>query len=171
MKLRVLLPFALLLAAVGPARATEPVFPGLQAVLTAAEWQRAGLDRLTPDQLGVIDAALIRHLLRSPAPVSTSPIPPAPAAAAAPKPGLFERFGLTRSSGPDWRSQPPLEARATGWLTVNRFTLDNGQVWEGTEGIPFDVAGQDVVIEARPGETFVVKLKSGSAPVRVRRVK
>ncbi|MEI7799613.1 MAG: hypothetical protein WCI28_05430, partial [Opitutaceae bacterium] len=36
-------------------------FPGLQAVLTPAEWQRAGLDRLSPDELGVIDAALIRQ--------------------------------------------------------------------------------------------------------------
>ena len=36
-------------------------FPGLKSVLTQAEWERAGLDRLTPDQIGVIDAALIRH--------------------------------------------------------------------------------------------------------------
>lgn len=171
MKFRACLPLLLLpLGSSVPAlRAADAVFPGLQAVLTPAEWQRAGLDRLTPDQLGVIDAALIRHLLRSPTPVSTTPIPQAPAAA--PKPGLFERFGFTRSSGPDWRSQPPLEARATGWLTVNRFTLDNGQVWEGTEGIPFDLAGREIVIEARPGEAFVVRLKSGSAPIRVRRVK
>ena len=28
-------------------------FPGLKAVLTKAEWERAGLDKLTPDQIGV----------------------------------------------------------------------------------------------------------------------
>src|ERR1044072_6861620 len=39
----------------------ESKFPGLKAVLSAAEWERAGLDRLTPDQIGVIDAALIRR--------------------------------------------------------------------------------------------------------------
>lgn len=169
MHLRALLPLALLFAVAAPA-AEAPVFPGLQIVLTAAEWKRAGLDQLTPDQIGVIDAALIRHLLRQAPAVSTPPVP-APAAPR-PKSGLFERFGLGRgSSEVDWRNQPPLEARATGWLTVNRFTLDNGQVWEGTEAIPFDLAGQDIVIEARPNEAFALKLKSGSAPVRVRRVK
>ena len=32
-------------------------FPGLQSLLSPAEWKRAGLDRLSPDQIGVIDAA------------------------------------------------------------------------------------------------------------------
>ncbi|HTO03720.1 MAG TPA: hypothetical protein VL069_08460 [Opitutus sp.] len=39
----------------------EDGFPGLKTILSEAEWQRAGLDRLSPDQIGVIDAALIRH--------------------------------------------------------------------------------------------------------------
>lgn len=173
------LSFALLAFSALPVSAAENSFPGLHTVLTSAEWERAGLDRLTPDQIGVIDAALIRHLVRQSATTSTptaAAAPTAPASAApttAPtaKSGLLERFGLGRNSGPDWREQPPLEARATAWLTVNRFTLDNGQVWEGVEAITFDLAGQDVVIEARPNESFALKLKSGSASVRVRRVK
>ena len=161
MKLARLLPLALLLVA-SPAPAAETIFPGLQTVLTETEWKRAGLDRLTPDQIGVIDAALIRHLVRT---------APAAAATPAPKPGLLSRFGLTRAPETDWRAQPPLEARATAWLTTNRFTLDNGQVWEGVETIPFDLAGQDIIIEARPLEAFALKLKSGSVAIRVRRVK
>ena len=41
----------------------QPALPGLRAILTATEWQRAGLDRLSPDEIGVIDAALIRRQL------------------------------------------------------------------------------------------------------------
>lgn len=163
-----LLPFTLLLVTAASA-AEPPVFPGLQSVLTAEEYKRAGLDRLTPDQIGVIDAALIRHLLRTAPPVSTPPLPE-PAAAKS-KPSLLDRFGLTRGPSVDWRTLPPLEARATGWQGSNRFTLDNGQVWEGTETIPFELPGQDIVIEARPGDAFALKLKSGSAAIRVRRVK
>ena len=172
------IPFLLVsLTLAASALAAEPVFPGLRSVLTSAEWQRAGLDRLTPDQIGVIDAALIRHHLRAvPAPaVTPAPAPSAtvsaPAPAPAPKPGLLSRFGLTRLTDSDWRNQPPLEARATAWLTSNRFTLDNGQVWEGIETIPFDVAGKDIIISARPMESFALTLKSGSAAIRVRRVK
>ena len=150
----------------------QPAFPGLRAFLTDAEWKRAGLDRLSPDEIGVIDAALIRRQVAAitSAPAPTPATPPAPAPK--PKPTLAERFGLSRAAvETDWRTQPPLEARATAWLTVNRFTLDNGQVWEGVEAITFDLAGKEVVIEARPMESFALKLKSGSPSVRVRRVR
>lgn len=162
MKLARLLPLALLFAVAAPAPAAENIFPGLHSVLTAAEWQRAGLDRLTPDQIGVIDAALIRHLLRPAA---------NPTAAPATKPSLWERFGLTRLPDSDWRTQPPLVAQVTAWQGGNRFVLDNGQVWEGVEPIPFELPGRHVSIEARPMGNFALKLNDQSAPVRVRRVK
>src|SRR4051812_6967600 len=50
---------------IAPAVFAQSTFPGLKSVLTEAEWKRARLDRLTPDELGVIDAALIRHYRRS----------------------------------------------------------------------------------------------------------
>lgn len=163
MKLRALLPAALLLLSAPFASAEEPVFPGLKSVLTEAEWKRSGLSQLSPDQLGVVDAALIRYLLRN--------APPTPAAApAAPKPSLFERFGLT-SLGGDWRKQPPLVAKVTAWQGANRFVLDNGQVWQGLEDIPFEIAGKEITIEARPMNAFALKLSDTSAAVRVQRVK
>ena len=62
MKTLRLLSLFLLLAGALPA---TPAFPGLQSLMTDAEWKRAGLDRLTPDQIGVIDAVLIRYNLQS----------------------------------------------------------------------------------------------------------
>lgn len=155
----------------------DGIFPGLKEVLTDAEWKRAGMDRLTPDQLGVIDAALIRHYMRAITGVGPLPRHPvAPTAAAAPvasaatsNPWVF--FGLTKLPDIDWRTQPPLVAQFAGWKSANRFALDNGQEWEGVEQIPFEMAGRQVTIEARPLGGFALKLDSNTAVVRVRRVK
>lgn len=178
MNLRRLFCLTLLLAA--PALADEGVFPGLRSVLTDAEWKRAGLDRLSPDQIGVIDAALISHYMR--AVTGVGPLPSTAALAArsradqaamagsAPR-GIWDRFGLTKLTDTDWRTQPPLTARCTAWQGSNRFVLDNGQVWEGVEIIPFDVAGKPVIIEARPMGNFALKLEEKGVAVMVRRVK
>lgn len=156
-------------------------FPGLKNIMTEAEWKRAGLDRLTPDEIGVIDAALIKHTLRTSsdaASTTTAAQPPTPAAGATPaetaaaRSRFWEKFGLNISaSGPDWRTQPPMVAKVTGWRGANGFVLDNGQVWEGVEKIPFDLPGSSVTIEARPMGAFALKLNDDSVAVRVRRVK
>ena len=169
----------------------DGIFPGLKEVLTEAEWKRAGLDRLTPDQLGVVDAALIRHYMR--AITGVGPLPHNPAAptaaevaaapgfagaavAGAPAPSAANPvaafFGLTKLPDIDWRNQPPLVAKFAGWKSTNRFALDNGQEWEGTEQIPFEMAaGRSLTIEARPMGGFALKLDDNTTTVRVRRVK
>lgn len=166
-----------LLAAVSAARADD-LFPGLKTVLSDAEWKRAGLDRLTPDQLGVVDAALIRYQaaltarLRAAAPASSSH----PAAAAGvpavrdAKPGLLERFGLPTLTS-DWRSLPPLKATVQKWESANRFVLDNGQVWEGLEPITYELVGREVEIQARPNNQFALLVDGANTTLRVYRVR
>lgn len=153
----------------------EPVFPGLRSIMTDAEWSRAGLDKLTPDQIGVIDAALIKHHLtasRNAAATSSTPAAATtPAEAAATRSRFWEKFGLASASAPDWRTQPPMTAKVTSWRGANGFVLDNGQIWEGLEKIPYDLPGNSVVIEARPLGAFALKLNEDSVTVRVRRVK
>src|SRR3954471_21510117 len=114
MKLLSLLVCGLLVTSI---HAAETTFPGLKEVLTDAEWKRAGLDRLTPDQVGVIDAALIRHYMRAITGAGPLPRAPAtPAATPAADPGAAPAggnsfsafFGLTKLSEIDWRTQPPL---------------------------------------------------------------
>lgn len=176
----------LAVALVTPAVAAESVFPGLQSLMTDNEWKRSGLNRLSPDEIGVIDAALIRHLasqknriLVTPpaAAASTASAPAASNPASAPlsttpRPGLWERFGLSaRALESDWRSQPPLVAKVTTWQGANAFVLENGQVWEGLEAIPFELPGRAVTIEARPGSNFALRLDERSAVIRVRRIK
>lgn len=173
-------------ALVTPALAAESIFPGLQSIMTDNEWKRSGLNRLSPDEIGVIDAALIRHLVslqnRAPSPPPTAAAPNASTSASSapasaplattPRPGLWERFGLSaRALESDWRSQPPLVAKVTTWQGSNAFVLENGQVWEGLETIPFELPGREVTIEARPGSNFALRLDEHSAVIRVRRIK
>jgi hypothetical protein len=169
---------ALLLTA-GLASAQE-TFPGLKSILTVAEWQRAGLDRLTPDEVGVIDAALIRHQNRTTTQPKTEiiaaqpPVPVAPAAQAAPAeshPGFFQRFGLPIFDKSDWRNLPPLKAKVVKWESANRFRLDNGQVWEGFEPITYELAGKDIEIQARPNGQFVLVVDGVNTTLRVMRLR
>lgn len=158
--------------------AAQEAFPGLKSVLTPQEWARAGLDRLTPDQVGVIDAALIRHArataARADAEVRTARAQ-AEAAAAAAAPArerrMLERFGLPLFDEADWRAVPPLRARVAAWESGNRFRLDNGQVWEGFEPIPYDLPGKEIEIQARPNSQFVIALDGRTTTVRVFRLR
>ena len=157
----------------------DPSFPGLKKILSDSEWKRAGLDQLTPDQIGVIDAALIRHqaqAVRAAELAAATPPEPDPAASpatnAAKRASFWERFGVGKSKSPaDWRNLPPMAAKVTAWQGANRFVLDTGQVWEGVEPIPYELLGQTVTIEARPLDSFALKLNADSVAVRVRRVK
>lgn len=172
--------------AAATAGATE-LFPGLKAVLTPAEWERARLDRLSPDELGVIDAALIRHLTRlaathqgelqaTRAAAAAGPaVPPAPpphvaAPADAPR-GWLERFGLPLFDDADWRKLPPLSAKVVAWESANRFRLDNGQVWEGFEPIRFELVGRSIEIHARPNNQFALSVEGHNTTVRIIRIR
>ena len=153
-------------------------FPGLKAILSEAEWKRAGLDRLSPDQLGVIDAALIRHhgstIAQHKTELAAASIatpPPAQGMIDSSKAGVPESFGLPDSNGSDWRNQPPLKATVTEWVSANRFKLDNGQVWEGVESITYDIAGKPIEIHARPSNQFALTVEGKSTTLRVRRVR
>jgi hypothetical protein len=152
------------------------VFPGLKVIMTPEDYARAGLDKLTPDQIGVIDAALIRHFTatvnvaaerKAAAQVTVATTQ---AVAAERKQSGLARFGLPDFSG-DWRNEPILKARATGWVGGNSFSLDNGQVWEGLETISFELVGRNVEIQPRPANTFALTIDGKNTTVRVRRIK
>lgn len=183
MKTLQLLFLSFLLAA--PCLAQE-IFPGLKAILSAEEWKRAGLDRLTPDQIGVIDAALIRQQARvideskAVAAAEQRQVASNAAAAAAPDPyagnehrprGWLERFGLPVFGDEDWRNLPPLKAKVVAWAGGNRFRLENGQLWEGFEPIPYELVGREIQIHARPGGQYSLSVEGNNTTVRVLRLR
>ena len=156
-------------------------FPGLQAVLTPAEWQRAGLDRLSPDELGVIDAALIRQQAAATTQLQTALVTarataaavaiPAPMPLVQPKAGWLQRFGLPAFDDSDWRTLPPLVSTVVKWESANRFLLDNGQVWEGFEPITYELLGKSIEIHARPHGQFVLVIDGQSTTLRLMRLR
>ncbi len=163
---------ALLLTAV--LGSAQEIFPGLKSVLSAAEWKRAGLDRLSPDELGVIDAALIRHHSGATAHLQTELAIARQAVttvAVEQKKGLLQRFGLPVFDDSDWRNLPPLKARVVKWETANRFLLDNGQVWEGFEPITYELVGKDIEIQARPHGQFTLIVDGVNTTLRVMRLR
>ena len=158
------------------ALARADIFPGLKVIMTPEDYARAGLDKLSPDQIGVIDAALIRHFNAAVNVVAERKAADQVAAATTQavaterKRGVLERFGLPSFSN-DWKSEPILKARATGWVGGNSFALDNGQVWEGIEPINFELAGRDIEIQPRPAGAFALIIEGKNTTVRVRRLK
>lgn len=158
--------------------AAQTAFPGLKSVLSEDEWRRAGLDRLSPDQVGVIDAALIRHLGRvyaqHPPPAAPAPGESRPASVSAPAGaprGWLERFGLPVFEEAEWKSLPPLRAKVVAWETPNRFRLDNGQVWEGLETITYELVDREIEIWARPARRFALSVDGQPTTIRVQRVR
>ncbi|MEO7598551.1 MAG: hypothetical protein ABIV50_06440 [Opitutus sp.] len=177
MNFRTLLVISLLGAV--PGFASESI-PGLKQILSEAEWARAGLDRLSPDQIGVIDAALIRQHIQlfkqQQATISEVRATAAAAAAAtvsaAPaRQGLLERFGLPSFDDSDWRNAPPLRAKVVSWESANRFKLDNGQVWEGFDAITYELVGRDIEISARPHGQFALIVDGHNTTLRVMRLR
>lgn len=157
--------------------AAESTFPGLRAILTPAEWERAGLDRLTLDEVGVIDAALIRQHVGTTGRLQAELVTARAAAAAVTTAtveqtkGMLQHFGLPQFDDAEWRSLPPLQAKVVKWESANRFKLDNGQVWEGFEPITYELVGKSIEIQARPHGQFTLIVDGVNTTLRVMRLR
>jgi hypothetical protein len=149
-------------------------FPGLKAIMSPQEFHRAGLDQLTPDQLGVIDAALIRHYagtVNAEAAQEATKIAQQTVAHEEKK-SVLQRFGLPDISfTQEWKDQPALKAKVVGWVGGNSFKLDNGQVWAGSEPIPYELVNREVEIAPRPDRQFALIIEGKNTTVRVIRIK
>ena len=152
-----------------PAALAENYFPGLKVVLTAQEFKRAGLDKLTADQLGVIDAAIIRHYIRTIENVAAHANEEATTPGENER-GWLQRFGLPEV-GDDYREKASVKGRCTAWVGGNSFRMDNAMVWEGVEPITVEVVGKEVDIQPRPGGLYVLVVDGKNTTVRVRRIK
>jgi hypothetical protein len=164
---------ALFLLTTATALAESP-FPGIKIIMTPEEYARAGLDGLTPDQIGVIDAAIIRHYMRTVNVAATQQAEQISQEAVAEEKhaSWLARVGLPDISlTQDWKTQPSIKARCTGWATGNSFKLDNDQVWEGVEPIRMELSGRDIEIQARPNGAFALIVDGKNTTMRVVRVK
>ena len=176
--MKTLITLFLLPAAVALADTPPATFPGVKAVMSPEDFARAGLAGLTEDQLGLIDAAVIRHYTRTvvtaanqqAAQIVQQTAQKNAAQESERKRSIFEHFGLP-SFSQEWRDIAPLKGKCVGWTGGNSFKLDNGQEWEGLEAITVELAGRDIEIQARPGEQYCLYVDGGNTTIRVHRIK
>lgn len=171
----------LLLSLLTSAAFADDDFPGVKQIMTPSEWVHSGLDQLTPDQLAIVDSALTRHYAQTvdqaakdatARAVAAAQARAAQQAADASKSGggsWFSDFGMPQGHG-DWHDQPVLKARVVGWVSSNRFMLDNRQVWEGMDYIPYELKGHSIEIQPRPMGEFVLILDGKNTTIRVQRI-
>lgn len=162
---------ALFLLTAATALADGP-FPGLKIIMTPEEYARAGLEGLTPDQIGVIDAAIIRHYVGTVSAAATQQAEEIVQQTAADEKqaSWLSRVGLPEIGG-NWQDQPSVKARCTGWVTGNSFKLDNDQVWEGVEPIRMELSGREIEIQPRPNGHFGLVVDGKNTTMRVIRIK
>ena len=140
-------------------------FSSLEEQMSGDEFRRAGLQKLTPEELAALNAWLRDAKLSPPAAV---------APAAAPAPTSEDRRGFENRR----EDATPIEARLvgnfTGWTGKTRFKLDNGQIWQQARGGSYRASTQDsprVRLEPKALGTWALSVDGVGRSVRVKRVK
>jgi len=155
------------------ARAGESEFPGLQAIMSEADWNKARLDRLDAADLQLVNAAFAQYLKTKAAPPAEPAAPTAsPTPATAEKPSLWSRFGLGKATEKESRpAAQMMQAKVKALRGANGFLLDNGQVWEGIDPIRDELVGREIgILEGRFG-SFLLVVDGEETNVRLRRGK
>lgn len=166
--------FTLVLVSV---QADPPDFPGLQAIMSEADWNKARLDRLDAADLQLVNAAFALYLKAQAKPqVGDQGVAAAattnPGQAAAQKASLWSRFGLGKATELESRSEAPMmQARVKALRGANGFVLDNDQVWEGIDPIRHDLTGRAIGIQEGRFGSFLLVVEGKETNVRLRRVK
>jgi hypothetical protein len=85
-------------------------FPGIAKLMSAEEFARAGLDRLSAEQLRALDDWLVRYTAGEAYVVQTT-------------------SEQVRAAAPEFRIEARIVPPFAGWDGQTVFRLDNGQVW------------------------------------------
>lgn len=85
-------------------------FPGIEKLMTAEEFARTGLDKLSAEQLRALDEWLVRYTAGDAYVVQTT-------------------SEQVRAAVPEFRIEARIVPPFSGWDGRTLFRLDNGQVW------------------------------------------
>lgn len=166
-RLSLLLSAALLLAPAFATQAQRVVEGDLQQQMSAAEFKAAGLDKLSTDELAALNAWLQGKVREA----TTSAVEQAR------EEGRQEVIVKNRGFF-DFGSSEPIEATLagefSGFAKGRQYTLDNGQVWEQTDGA--SVAGvrkQTPRVKITPGlmGVWYLQIEGLNTRAKVRRTK
>ena len=163
-----LLPLLLALTACGLAHAQS--FSSLQERMSAADFQKAGLDKLTPEQLHFLNAWLRTHAGGTGnggagAGAGTAPVVVGPA----------NRFGYRAPvDQPRSTVASTLIGSFSGWDSHTRLSLANGQLWQVSESGSWSCQSlKDPKVTIKPMllGSWLAYIQGCSNSVRVERVR
>jgi hypothetical protein len=134
-------------------------FTGLQKNMTPQEFQNAGLNKLTPEELANLDAWLTSQMKQREAAVAVAP--------------RVQRGGFLEpgDSGP---VQSRILGEFHGWRGHTHFALENGQVWvqaDDSELEGVNITDPEVTITEGLLGDWKLKVKGYNTFVKVKRIK
>jgi hypothetical protein len=131
-------------------------FPGIEALMTPAEYRAAGLDKLTPQERRALDQWLIRYTAED-APV------------------LIRSDEEVKKAVQEQEIVAKIVSPFNGWSGNTIFTLDNGQVWQQRRQSKYAYTGSASAPEVRITRNFMgfysMELLEDGTKVLVKRVK
>ena len=131
-------------------------FPGIEALMTPAEYDAAGLGKLTPQERQALDQWLIRYTAED-APV------------------LLNSDEEVKQAVQEQEIVSTIVSPFDGWSGNTVFTLANGQVWQQRRQSKYAYTGSSAAPEVRITRNFMgfysMELLETGAKVLVRRVK
>ena len=129
-------------------------FPGIEKMMSAEEFSRTGLDRLTPEQVRALNEWLVRYTAGEAYVVQTT-------------------SEEVRAAVPAFRIEARILPPFTGWTGQTLFRLDNGQVWQQRIKGRYMFSGDDtrVVITRNALGFYNLRLESTGRSVGVEPVR
>lgn len=129
-------------------------FPGIKALMTSGDFERAGLDKLTSAEIQALDDWLVRYTAGEAYVVQTT-------------------SSEVQSAVSEYRIEASILPPFSGWEGATVFRLDNGQVWRQRIGGRYRHSGDDtrVVITRNALGFYVLKLQSTGRAIGVEPVK
>jgi hypothetical protein len=173
---KLLIALLLLAACIVPGLAPDPAygadegFSSLEEQMTGQEFEEAGLDKLTQQELDVLNGWIRRRSLATldaPAPGAAT----APATVDAP---VADRRGL---EGEEDEDRTPISSRIvgkfSGWDGQTVFKLENGMIWAQSDKDKFyikEVENPAVLIDPGMFGTWKLSVEGHDAECRVERI-
>lgn len=152
---------AFLVLALTASAAGASGFSSLEERMSQQEFDAAGLDKLSPDELARLNDWLRSHW---------------PAQAVAPFPANADTQRLSGVAAPRDAIVSRLVGEFTGWDSRSVFHLENGMVWEGTGDTVSrlqtpKLENPTVIIEPASFGTWLLRIEGYNATLRVRQAR
>ena len=151
---------AVLMFVAGMSAAGAADFSSLEERMSGDEFNAAGLQSLSPEQLAQLNAWLRANWPSTPA-------------ASTPYPANADTRGLSELSTPRDEIVARIDGEFRGWSSNSVFRLDNGMVWEasgqGSLVVPA-MSNPEVTIEPAFMGSWMLRVEGYNASIRVKRV-